>query len=177
MDGSSMPGAEVLCIRDWRTRLLSRQAMIETTPIEVAEALDGATAETFASLAALREAAKADEELQKILNDNEALAWLGRYYAAKIRGACALALFDANSDIFEQDAALRHLIDALSHWKNYAAIRDAHYVPALYNRVGYVDITALTDDVAADIEIAKAWKPGTLKDDGKRARSEKGFRE
>jgi hypothetical protein len=43
--------------------------------------------------------------------------------------------------------------------------------------VGYVDITALTDDVAADIEIAKAWKPGTLKDDGKRARSEKGFRE
>ena len=177
MDGSSMPGAEVLCIRDWRSRLLSRQAMSETTPIEIAKARDGAPAETFASLPALREAAKEDEELQKCLNDTEALAWLGRYYAAKIRGACALSLFDANSDIFEQDAALRHLIDALSHWKNYAAIRDAHYVPALYNRVGYVDITALTDDAAADIEIAKAWKPGTLKDDGKRARSEKGFRE
>ena len=177
MDGNSMPGAQVLCIRDWRSRLLSRQAMIETTPIEIAKALDGATAETIASLSALREAAKQDAELQKLVNDTEALGWLGRYYASKIRGACALSLFDANSDSFEQDAALRHLTEALSHWKNYAAIRDAHYVPALYNRVGYVDITALTENVAADIEIAKAWQPGTLKDDGKRARSEKGFRE
>jgi hypothetical protein len=29
---------------------------------------------------------------------------------------------------------------------------------------------------AADIEIAKTWKPGTLKDDGKRGGAEKGFR-
>jgi hypothetical protein len=57
------------------------------------------------------------------------------------------------------------------------ALRDAHYVPALYNRVGYVDITALSEKAATDIDIARDWKPGTLKDDGKRAGSEKGFRE
>ena len=73
-------------------------------------------------------------------------------------------------------AAVRHLEDALAHWKRYAAIRDAHYVPALYNRVGYVDVTALTQSVAADIEIARSWKPGTLKDDGSRSGTEKGFR-
>ena len=104
------------------------------------------------------------------------LAWLGRYYASKIRGACVLALFDANGNILEHDAALRHLGDALAHWKQYAAIRDAHYVPALYNRVGYVDVTALSEKVAADLEIARNWKPGTLKDDGKRGGTEKGFR-
>ncbi len=177
MEGSSMPGANVLNIRDWRQRLSQRQPMTETTPLEIADALDGAAAQTFAALAALRDAAQSDPELQKTLIDCEALAWLGRYYAAKIRGACALALFDANADPHEQAAALRHLGDALSHWKNYAAIRDAHYVPALYNRLGQVDITALTQNAAADLDIARDWKPGTLKADGKRSGTEKGFRE
>jgi hypothetical protein len=81
-----------------------------------------------------------------------------------------------NGDKFEHEAALRHLGDALTHWKRYAAIRDAHYVPALYNRVGHVNVTALTEKVAADLDIARNWKPGSLKDDGKRSGSEKGFR-
>lgn len=177
MEGSAMPGANVLNIRDWRTRLSTRQPMGQTTPLEIAKALDGAAAETFASLDSLREPAQADVELQKNVNDCEALAHLGRYYAAKIRGACALALFDATSDTHEQTTALRHLTDALTHWKAYAGIRDAHYVPALYNRLGHVDITALTQQVAADIEIAKTWQPGTLQDDGKRGGTEKGFRQ
>jgi hypothetical protein len=176
MEGISMPGAEVLCIRDWRLRLAARKPMEQTTPLEIAEALDGSAAETLAALEPLREAAKQDSELRKTVNDCEALAWLGRYYASKIRGACALALFDFNGDQFEHEAALRHLGDALTQWKRYAAIRDDHYVPALYNRVGYVDVTALTEKVAADLDIARNWKPGTLKDDGRRSGSEKGFR-
>ncbi len=176
MEGSSMPGANVLNIRDWRQRLAAGQPMEQTTPLDIASALETATADTFTALDALRPAAKQDAELQKTVNDCEALAWLGLYYAAKIRGACALALFDAKVDTSEQDAALRHLGDALAHWNKYAAIRDAHYVPALYNRVGYVDITALTEKVAADLAIARDWTPGRLKDDGKRAGSEKGFR-
>lgn len=175
MEGSSMPGANVLCIRDWRKRLAAGQPMEQTTPLDIASALDTAAAETFASLETLRDAAKKDSELQKTVNDCESLAWLGRYYASKIRGACALALFDSNGDKSKHETALRHLADALSHWKNYAAMRDAHYVPALYNRVGFVNVTALTDKVAADIAIARNWKPGTLKDDGKRSGAEKGF--
>jgi len=176
IEGSSMPGAKVLCIRDWRARLIARKPMEQTTPLEIAAALEGSAAETLAALAALREAATQDAELYKAAKDCEALASLGRYYAAKIRGACALALFDARGDQFEHAAALRHLGEALAHWKRYAAIRDAHYVPALYNRVGYVDVTALTEKVAADLDIARNWKPGTLKDDGRRSGTEKGFR-
>jgi len=171
-----MPGSNVLPIRDWRTRLLGRKPMVGTTPLEIAAALEGAAADTFAALDALRAAANRDAELRKNVHDCEALAWLGRYYAAKIRGACALALFDLNGDKSEHAASLRHLGDALAHWKHYAAVRDAHYVPALYNRLGYVNITALSEQVAADIAIARSWKPGTLKDDGRRSGSEKGFR-
>ena len=176
MEGSSMPGANVLCIRDWRVRLIARKPMAQTTPLEIAGALDGAATETLAALEQLSEAAKQDNELLKTVNDCEALAFLGRYYASKIRGACALALFDVNGETFERGAALRHLGDALTHWEKYAAVRDAHYVPALYNRLGFVNITALTEKVAADLDIARTWKPGTLKDDGKRSGSEKGFR-
>jgi hypothetical protein len=176
MEGSTMPGANVLNIRDWRSRLTKREPMTETTPLEIATALDGAAADTFAALEKLRAPAKQDAELQKTVNDCEALAHLGRYYAAKIRGACALALFDATADKHEQATALRHLDEALAHWKAYAAIRDAHYVPALYNRVGFVDITELTEKAAADLALARDWKPGSLKADGKRGGTEKGFR-
>jgi hypothetical protein len=51
------------------------------------------------------------------------------------------------------------------------------YVPALYNRVGHVKVTALTEKVAADLDLGRNWKPGTLKDDGQRGGSEKGFRQ
>lgn len=176
MEGTSMPGANVLCIRDWRRRLFGRQPMRQTTPLEIADALDAAAGKTQRALEVLREATREDSELRKTAGDCEALAWLGRYYAAKIRGACALALYDANRDEFERAAALRYLEEALSCWTKYAAVRDAQYVPALYNRVGYVDVKALTEKAAADVDIARTWKPGTLKDDGRRAGTERGFR-
>jgi hypothetical protein len=175
MEGISMPGADVLCIRDWRARLVAGKPMEGTSPLQIAEALERAATESMGSCVALSEAAKEDSELRKTVIDCEALQHLGRYYAYKIRGACALALFDLKGDNAEHEAAVRNLEDALTQWKQYAAVRDAHYVPALYNRVGYVDVTALTERVAADIEIARNWKPGTLKDDKKRGGTEKGF--
>ncbi|MDA1276836.1 MAG: hypothetical protein O2960_22695 [Verrucomicrobia bacterium] len=101
---------------------------------------------------------------------------LGHYYADKIRAACALALFDHSGDTAEQASAIRHLESALAHWKEYARLRDARYVPALYNRVGRVDVTALTQQVAADLDLAREWKPGTVKGVGAKAGTEKGFK-
>jgi len=176
MEGVTMPGSNVLCIRDWRTRQAKRKPMNQTTPLEIADALERAAAETMAALDMLREPAMSDADLRKTVHDCESLAWLGRYYASKIRGACALALFDATGEPSERESAIGHLSHALAHWKRYAAVRDAHYVPALYNRVGYVDVTALTERVAADLDIARNWTPGTLKAGDKRSNTEKGFR-
>jgi len=175
MEGSSMPGANVLCIRDWRARLAAGQPMEGTTPLEIAEAL-GRWPLTGASSSALTEAARGDDELRKTVIDCEALGILGRYYAYKIRGACALALFDMNGDTSEQKAAVCNLENALKLWERYARRRGNEYIPALYNRVGYVDLNALTEKVAADIEIARNWKPGTLKDDKKRGGNAKGLK-
>lgn len=176
MEGTSMPEASVLCIRDWRNRLMEGAPMTEKTPLDIAATLEGESLRIQKALQVLSGNSTKDAELQKTLVDLEAFAALGNYYAAKIRGASTLAWFDHTADTFDHEQAIRHLEQALLHWKQYAKVRDGQYVPALYNRLGTVDITALTDKVAADIEIARAWKPGSLKDDGNRGGSEKGFR-
>lgn len=64
--------------------------MEQTTPLQIADALDGATAKTIVALDALRKPAKQD--LPRTAKNRERLqgmACLGRYYSSKIRGACA----------------------------------------------------------------------------------------
>jgi hypothetical protein len=175
MEGSTMPSSDVLSIRNWRKRLVDGKPMEETTPLEIAAALDGAASDTFASIAALRDAAKADPELGKNIIDCECLALLGRYYAAKIRSACALALYDSNGDAFEKESAIRQITAAQAHWKSYSSLRDANYLPGLYNRLGFVNLTELNEKVGEDIEIVQKWSPGNLKEDTKGGGTEKGF--
>lgn len=106
------------------------------------------------------------------------MAHLGHYYAAKIRGACDLALFDRTGDSKQQASAIRQLEEALRHWKNYSESYTHQYIqPVLYNRSGVVDIPGQTKDVAADIEMARTWKPGLIEETKiKRSGTEAGFK-
>ena len=54
-------------------------------------------------------------------------------------------------------------------------MRDGQYLPALYGRAGVVDITKLTSNVAADIELARAWKPGSVRENVPGQATEAGF--
>ena len=91
------------------------------------------------------------------------MAHLGLYYAAKIRGRATSRRFDKSGDAEQQATAVRHLEAALNHWKNYSAAYTRQYVqPVLYNRTGVVDIPKQTENVAADVQMARDWKPGTI---------------
>ena len=47
----------------------------------------------------------------------------------------------------------------------------------LYNRAGVVDIPKQTEDVAADVQMARDWKPGTIDEAKiKRSGTEAGFK-
>jgi hypothetical protein len=50
------------------------------------------------------------------------------------------------------------------HWQSYAAIYSKQYKPQLLNRVGFIDIPAYLSKVQADIELARKWQPGSIKD-------------
>jgi len=176
VEGITMPGSGNLDVREWRRRLQERRPMQDTTPLQIADRLRGLALETERLVEALRPHAAGSAELAATLDDFTSFALLGHYYAEKIRAACALALYDSTADPAEQAAAVRHLESALEHWTRYAAVRDARYVPAMYNRIGYVDVTALTGKVAADLDLARTWQTGSVKYDGPRGGTERGFR-
>ena len=168
-----MPGADTLDVRSWRRALREGRAPAGVTPPQVADALVAMATETEALLPGLRKTAGRNAELLAWLDDLACYAALGRYYAAKIRGAAEIALFDDSGEARHREASVAHMESALEHWKAYAARRDARYVPALYNRVGYVDLQALVARVAADVAIAREWAPGSLGE--ARDATEKGF--
>lgn len=169
MEGKTMPGEDVLSISEWRKKLSENKAITEQTPPEVAAALERDADTTLQLVTALRQQAKAtDKELALTLGDYEAQAWLGRYFAAKIRAAIDLAEFNASGNAAAQASAMKHVENALAHWKQYAAIYGRQYLPQLLNRVGTADIPALSAKAAEDIEIVRTWKPGTPPLSGKK---------
>jgi hypothetical protein len=165
-EGVSMPGANVLNIRQWRANLIAKRPMNGTTPPQIADALEGAGRDALQSVSRLHaQSPRANGvELRKTLVDCEALGWLALSYAEKIRAACDLGLFDLSHDAAEQASAVRHLEIALDAWKHYAAVRDEQYLPALYGRAGYVNITELTSKVAGDLDIARNWKANSVRE-------------
>ncbi len=182
IEGSTMPGSGVMNILDWRQGVLAHEPPAGTTPLEIAATLETNANQALAALPSLRRGGVAPvgnaREYAATLGDIEAMAQLGHYYAAKIRGACELALFDRTGDVARQAAAVRHLETALQHWQAYAAAYTRQYVqPVLYNRVGFVDIPQLVAQAAADVQLARDWKAGTINEAViKRSGTEAGFK-
>jgi hypothetical protein len=161
IEGDTMPGCDIDNIRTWRDRILAGSAVERTTPLQVAEALQSDASTALQFLAGVPQTVT-NKELRLTVGDLKAMAYLGNYYAEKIRGAADLALFDKTAEAGQRDSSVSHLERALEHWRRYAAIATSQYRPQLLTRVGYVDLNGLTESVAADIEMAKQWKPGTI---------------
>jgi hypothetical protein len=97
-----------------------------------------------------------DKELRHTLGDIKALAWLGRYYAEKIRGAVDLYRYQKANDAPDHESARKHLQLAASHWRQYAALWSAQYVGQVLTRMGptVVDIAAIQAFVDRDVPAA-----------------------
>jgi hypothetical protein len=165
MRGNTMPGSGLVNIVEWRRRKTANVPGEMSGPLETAAKLANHAGAALKLLPELRAAQGSDKELRQTLGDISALAHLGNYYAEKLRGAADLALFDKTSQPASRESAIKHLQIALDHWKRYASAYTLQYEqPRLYNRVGWVDIPALTAKVDQDISIARLWTPGTIPD-------------
>lgn len=162
--GQTMPGSGVLNIRQWLAQADSSDKQGGIGPLDVSNSLEQYARETLTLLPQLRSTGVTNRELERTLGDLEAMAYLGQYYAAKIRGAVALAEFDRDGKPDQKVTAVAHLEKALDYWKQYATIARNQYKPQLLNRIGYVDLHEITSYVEKDIAIAKEWKPGTLRE-------------
>lgn len=151
------PGTRNLTIPEYVAGTRQGAAPSGVTPPQVADAVD---AHADAALAALRElnAPRSNQaEFVATINDVSIMARLGKYYAAKIRGATELALFRATKQPQHQQLAVEHLEQAAGFWRAYVLKVSATYGPRVWtNRVGHVDWEELSREVAHDVEIARA---------------------
>jgi hypothetical protein len=151
------PGTDNLTIPQYVEAVTASKTPTGTTPPAVADRIDASADAALAALTELRRAAtRAKPELSSTLDDIQAMALLGKYYAAKIRGATELAFYRATRRDVHQQAAVDHLMRAAAFWKDYSDRTTARYRNPLWtNRVGTVDFRELDAEVLADIAIAR----------------------
>jgi hypothetical protein len=146
-----LPGSGILSVQDYAAAVIKGGRFDGITPMEVADRLDRLAGTTLEGVASLRKAAGAGKELKATLTDMEAMSHLGRYYADKIRGAAALAVFRADPKRKQwHQRAVGHLTDAIDEWQAYARVAGAAYRPQLLSRTHYLDWPKLLNDVKAE---------------------------
>ena len=159
MEGSNIEG-----ILSWAKRQLNGAMTKSLSPLNVADTLELLSTTALATLKQLpRPQHNLPDEKNQTLSDIQGFALIGRYYAEKIRAACDLALLDTTRNEKYRKAALEHLQLAKQFWNEYANIYSKKNKPALYNRVGFVNVEKLKVKVQEDITIVMNWKPGENK--------------
>jgi len=165
MEVEPAPGSNISNVIRWAQnyKLNSPDSLI--SPLDAADSLSRYAKIALISLKSLPvRKINSSDELDLTLGDIEAFAEIGNYYAEKIRGACSLALYNFYGLKQDQEEAIQHLTNAKTFWAKYAAIYDSQYKPALFNRIGFVNIPELIEKVNQDIKIAVDWQPGAIKE-------------
>jgi len=129
------PDPQCISVTEWAKAFLAGKKLKGITPLQVADNLDKYAETAQAALPALRKNVGDNVELKETLNDIESMAYLGRYYADKMRGAAKLAVFreDRRQKQFN-DEAVAHFKDAVEEWKTYASILTSQYKTQLMAR-------------------------------------------
>ena len=123
------------------------------TPVDVSDQIHAHADKAMALIRDMKHGG--DKELRLTLGDIQTMAYMGKYYAHKIRGAAELAVFRQNKDEQRQQRAIDELKQAAKYWRLYVASAMERYTnPIWMNRVGHSDWRLFMKDVLHDIEIA-----------------------
>ena len=123
------------------------------TPVDVSDQIHAHADKAIALISSMKHGD--NKELRLTLGDIETMAYMGKYYAHKIRGAAELAVFRENKDEARQKRAIMELTQAAQYWRLYVASAMERYTnPIWMNRVGTSDWRGYMKEVLHDIEIA-----------------------
>ncbi len=147
------PGTDNISIPNYVKAVTEAKPLSGTTPLEVSDRIHSHADKALAILGRLSHGG--DKELRLTLGDIRAMAYMGKYYAHKIRGATELALFRETRKKEHQNAAIKELTNAAKFWQLYTTTALSQYKNPLWtNRVGYCDWQKLFNEVLNDIKIA-----------------------
>ena len=150
-------GSGILSVQQYASTVIKGESFDGITPMEVADNLDRLAEKALDGVKSLGKSSRLSKELAATLTDIESMAYLGRYYADKIRGAADLAVYRADSERKEyREHAVGHLTNAVEEWQAYARVATSQYRPQLFSRTHYMDWWKLLNEVKKDVEIAKS---------------------
>lgn len=150
-------GSGILSIQEYASSIIKEEASDGITPMEVSDNLDKLAEKALNGVKTLRRNSNTNKELAATLTDIESMAYLGCYYADKIRGAAELAVFRADPRRKEHQAsAVRHLSNAVKEWEAYARVATSQYRPQLFSRTHYMNWEKLLDKVKEEVETIRA---------------------
>lgn len=139
-------------------------------PTEVAEKLRTYAENVLANVEKLKTARGPSEDMTfaqrefwALVDDNEAMAYLGLFYADRVLGAIDIRLFNETKDESYRTSAVTYLVQSAAYFDKYAEIISKNYEARQLARVGYYDINAIAEEVHEDVNIAKEWKPRTIR--------------
>lgn len=146
------PGTDYLSIPEYVEQQLAGTTSDKITPVELAAQIEQHTGRAMELLSELEPTG--DREVRQTLDDIRTIAYLGNYYAHKIRAATDLALFRKAPDKVPalQKSAIQQLQMAASFWRLYTAMAVSnHQNPLWTNRVGLVDWKESFQNVLYDL--------------------------
>ena len=161
-----LPGSGILSVQEYASSIIKKEAFDGITPMEVSDKLDKLAKKTLDGVKAIRKTSRPGRELAATLTDMESMAYLGRYYADKIRGAADLAVFRADPGRKKHhESAVRHLSNAVKEWEAYARLATSQYHPQLFSRTHYMDWEKLLKEVKKEVETVRI-SMNSAKEDG-----------
>lgn len=126
------------------------------SPLQLATEMERDMAEAQRLATAVRSREKISPTLDAELADIDAWSAHGRYFAAKVRGAVALATFRKNGDAALQAEAVAHLEKAACHWRELSAAGTRFNKPRFpHNSDELFSWARFIPDVERDINIAR----------------------
>ena len=158
-------GSGILSVQEYASSVIKKEAFDGITPMEVSDKLDKLAKKALDGVKAIRKTSKPSRELAATLTDMESMAFLGRYYADKIRGAADLAVFRADPKRKKHQVnAVRHLTNAVKEWEAYARVATSQYRPQLFSRTHYMDWEKLVKEVKKEVETVRISTNSTKED-------------
>lgn len=151
-----MDFSDFITINKYVEKVLENKHIEGVTPIQVADSLD-----QYAKSALLYTCdmtVDENNELAETIGDIKAMAYMGNYYAAKIRGAVNLKFYRVTKNENYKTIAVSELEKSLASWQQYSKILNKQYIKMTIAMQGLFDWDALESEVKQDIEIAKKAK-------------------
>ena len=154
-----MEGSGIISIPNYVSALKDKKAISGITPLQLSARLDSmADATLLFTTTQHKTEMKQTESYKELIYDLDAWAYMGKYYAAKIRGAYYIHAYREGVGSENKTLAIKSLTDALAMWKAYAKAATRNYKPQFLAKTRTVDWDALTKDVEKEITFVKQIK-------------------